>query len=144
MNGYCLIECFLQSYYGIYIEKVYIGPTEGTFKKRCYNHKDFFKLERYRNSTKLPSYICKVNEKITKVPLCNRKKQRNNCLFNIGYKMCKLSQVEKLVIIFYSEKYKLLNELSGTMTCYEPGQEYSFKTSFFPPLLLSFTTLPVT
>lgn len=44
-------------------EKMYIGSTEGMFKKRYYNYKSSFNLARYRNNTKLAGYVWKVKEK---------------------------------------------------------------------------------
>ena len=44
-------------------DKVYIGLTEGEWKKRYYNHTQSFRTKRYANSTTLSSYVRDVKAK---------------------------------------------------------------------------------
>lgn len=90
-------------------ENVCISSTEGTFKKGFYNHRSSFKISRYRSNMKRAGYEWSVKEK--NIKSCNIKWDilRKDGQFNIGNKMCKLCQEEKLAIMLYPEQHKLLN-----------------------------------
>ena len=48
---------------GIPDEKIYIGLTEGTFKKRFYNHQPTFRDRNYYKSTELSKHIWELKDK---------------------------------------------------------------------------------
>ena len=49
-------------------DKVYIGLTEGEWKKRYYNHTQSFRTKRYANSTTLSSYVWDLKAKKMEEP----------------------------------------------------------------------------
>lgn len=70
LNGSCLVEriAYRATVEPTNNQKMYIGSIEGRFKKRLYNHKYSFQLARYRDNTKLASYVWKVKKTVIKVP----------------------------------------------------------------------------
>lgn len=96
--------------------KVYVACTDSTFKKRWYNHRFPFKLGSHRHCTKQTSHVWEFKER------CNRSfgirwgilRRVKFCNFNGS--ICKLCQEEKLAIVIYLDRDKLLNEQSEVMS----------------------------
>ena len=95
---------------GIPNEKIYIGLTEGTFKRRFYNHQLTFRDRSYYKSTELSKHIWGLKDKkknfytgwsiiTTAAPYNNSSKKCNLCL------------TEKLCIL-KADKATLLNKRS--------------------------------
>ena len=95
---------------GIPDEKIYIGLTEGTFKKRFYNHQLTFCDRNYYKSTELSKHIWQLKDK---------KKNINTrwsiittaAPYNNSSKKCSLCLTEKLCIL-KADKATLLNKRS--------------------------------
>ena len=88
-------------------DRVYIGSTSQTFKKRFYNHSASFKLETANNSTTLSAFILKLKKAninfTIKWSIIYKAKQTTK---NIRF--CSLCNLEKMAIAL-AKKRTLLN-----------------------------------
>ena len=71
VNGHCqsqdiIYKCTVST--PVNPDKVYLGTTEGDFKKRYYNHTKSFRNKRYTSDTSLSKYIWQINGKHQEIP----------------------------------------------------------------------------
>ena len=100
LEGSCLSESL-----------VYIRMTEGTFKKRFYNHASSFRLEKYKTSTKLSEKVWLLKEQGLDYDISWRVLRRGKPYIN-GQKNCDLCTSEKLEILLRAPDPRLLNSRS--------------------------------
>ena len=112
LQGNCLASCLV---YKAEVsttreKKVYYGACSGTFKERFGNHKSSFRLEKYKDDTRLSQYIWKLRNENQQYEIAwSIEKQ---CMpYRPSSKTCDLCTTEKLVIILSSEE-GLLNQRS--------------------------------
>ena len=79
-------------------EKIYIGSTEGTFKKRYNNHKSDFNHANRKSSTTLSSYIWECKSK-NLVPAVKWEILKHCSKYRGGNRKCDLCLTEKLLIL---------------------------------------------
>ena len=79
--------------------KLYIGLTEGPFKKRYYNHMQSIKKKKHRHDTELSTYIWKLK----------RKKKRFSIKWSIVTKSRAYSNKTKKCDLCISEKLAIVN-----------------------------------
>ena len=84
--------------------KVYIGNTGDTFKKRFYNHKSSFQNERYKNSTTLSTYVWE--NQITPTDI-HWSIVVNAEPYKVGQNTCSLCLAEKFEILRANENISL-------------------------------------
>ena len=92
------------------VKKVYLGASEGEFKKNWYyNHQQSFRNKKYKNSTNLSTYLWSIKSE----------EQNFNLIWEImrpAYsnisKRCLLCLHEKLAIALYPNPEELLNKRS--------------------------------
>ena len=95
------------------LEKLYLGLTEGEFKKqRYYDHVKSFKNEFYANSTTLSSYVWEMKKRKNVAPALTWEVKTYSNLT----KRCSLCLHEKLAIITYPYPDELLNRQSELVT----------------------------
>ena len=92
-------------------DKVYIGLTEGQFKKRYANHKTSFSNKKYSKTT-LSAYIWDIKEKENLTPKLTWSILKKVPSYNNISKKCPLCLQEKLEIILYKKPEELLNKKS--------------------------------
>ena len=81
-------------------KKVYLGLTEGEFKKqRYYDHVKSFKNEFYANSTTLSSHVWEVKKRKNVTPVLTWEFLRTAKAYSNTTKRCSLCLHEKLVTI---------------------------------------------
>ena len=78
--------------------KIYIGSTEGTFKKRHYGHKSDFKHESKRHNTTLSHYIWDCKDR-GEVPAVKWEIIRKCQKYRSGTRKCDVCLAEKLEIL---------------------------------------------
>ena len=84
----------------------YTGLTEGPFKTRWQGHKTSFKLEKYKNSTKLSTYVWSLKE--SNIPYKIRWSISGRAsTFNPNSRKCRLCLLEKFFILYHPEKSSL-------------------------------------
>ena len=96
------------------VKKVYLGVTEGEFKKNRYcNHQQSFRNEDYKNSTTLSTYLwsIKSTSEEQNVNLSWEIMRQAAPYSNIS-KRCLLCLHEKLAIALYPNPEELLNKTS--------------------------------
>ena len=98
-------------------KKVYLGLTEGEFKKqRYYDHGKSFKNEFYANSTALSSHVWEIKKEKNVTPALTWEVLGTaKAYFNIT-KRCSSCLHEKLAIIPYPYLDELLNKRSELTT----------------------------
>ena len=117
LNGECLVErtvyeatvtCEEDPSYG---ERVYIGLSEPSFKKRFSNHKTNFNDPKYEKETELSKEVWRLKRK-NQSPKITWKTIRKCHPFNRAKGKCNLCLNEKLEIAIYPNQKKLLNSRS--------------------------------
>ena len=94
-------------------KKVYLGLTEGEFKKqRYYDHVKSFKNEFYANSTTLSSCVWELKKRKNVTPALTWEVLRTAKAYSNITKRCSLCLHEKLAIITYPYPDELLNRRS--------------------------------
>ena len=97
--------------------KVYLGLTEGEFKKeRYYDHVKSFKNEFYANSTTLFSYVWEMKERKNVAPTLTWEVLRTAKTYSNITKRCSLCLHEKLAIITYPYPDEIINRRSELVT----------------------------
>ena len=91
--------------------KVYIGLTEGEWKKRYYSHKQSFEKEKYSKSTALSNYIWDL-KKNQESPSISWSILKSVPAYSNMTKRCLLCLHEKFEIINYTNQKELLNKRS--------------------------------
>ena len=94
--------------------KVYIGNTGDTFKKRFYNHKSSFQNERYKNSTTLSTYVWE--NQITPTDI-HWSIVVNAEPYKVGQNTCSLCLAEKFEILRANEITSLNKRNEITHRC---------------------------
>ena len=95
-------------------ERNYIGLTEGPFKERLSDHQTSFKYERFKNKSKLSSYIWETkNEK--REYIIKWSVIRKSTPYKAGSNKCNLCLWE-MFYIMKGDKNKLLNEKNELIT----------------------------
>ena len=84
----------------------YTGLTEGPFKTRWQGHKTSFKLEKYKNSTKLSTYIWSLKDKNIPYKIKWSISGRAST-YNPNSNKCRLCLLEKFFILYHPEKSSL-------------------------------------
>ena len=93
-------------------DKVYLGTTQGEFKKRFYNHKKSFKNRGYASDTSLSKYIWEMKDKHNETPTLKWSIIKSvPAYYNIS-KKCALCLQEKFEIINHENQSELLNKRS--------------------------------
>ena len=87
-------------------DKVYIGLTEGQFKKRYANHKASFKNKNY-SKTSLSAYVWEMKEKEKITPKLTWSILKTVPSYTNISKKCPLCLQEKLEIILYKNPEEL-------------------------------------
>ena len=90
-------------------EKVYIGMCETAFKDRFYNHNMSLKNRRYESKTELSKYIWSLKDNNTNYEIKWSIYKKTPGYSNIS-KRCGLCTAEKVAIITFPNKNKLLNK----------------------------------
>ena len=128
LAGRCQYECVV---YKVEVhsqkpcdKRVYIGSTQGPFKKRYYNHKSSFTHERYRHSTSLSNYIWDVKKKQDIDPILKWEIIKKCHKYRAGNKYCLLCMEEKLAIASYDNSRELLNQRSEVLNTCRHRREY--------------------
>ena len=99
------------------LEKLYLGLTEGEFKKqRYYDHVKSFKNEFYANNTTLSSYVWKMKKRKNVAPARTCEVLRTVKSYSNITKRCSSCLHKKLVIITYPYPDELLNRQSELVT----------------------------
>ena len=93
-------------------DKVYIGLTEGEWKKRHSGHKTSFKHKKHSNSTALSTYVWDIKEKQKIDPILSWSILKSVPAYSNITKRCLLCLHEKLEIISYENTDELLNKKS--------------------------------
>ena len=93
-------------------DKVYIGLTEGEWKKRYSCHKTSFKYKKLSKSTALSTYVWEIKEKEKIDPILTWSILKSVPAYNNITKRCPLCLQEKLEIISYKNPEELLNKKS--------------------------------
>ena len=93
-------------------DKVYIGLTEGEWKKRHSQHKTSFKYKKLAKSTALSTYFWETKEKEKIDPILTWSILKSVPAYNNITKRCQLCLQEKLAIISYENPEDLLNKKS--------------------------------
>jgi len=93
-------------------DKVYIGLTEGEWKKRHSQHKTSFKYKKLAKSTALSTYFWETKEKEKIDPILSWSILKSVPAYNNITKRCQLCLQEKLAIISYENPDELLNKKS--------------------------------
>ena len=93
-------------------DKVYIGLTEGEWKKRHSQHKTSFKYKKLAKSTALSTYFWETKEKEKIDPILSWSILKSVPAYNNITKRCQLCLQEKLAIISYKNPDELLNKKS--------------------------------
>ena len=93
-------------------DKVYIGLTEGEWKKRHSNHKTSFKYKKHSKSTALSTYFWETKEKEKIDPILRWSILKSVPAYNNITKRCLLCLHEKFEIISYKNPEELLNRKS--------------------------------
>ncbi|XP_063692277.1 uncharacterized protein LOC134824333 [Bolinopsis microptera] len=93
----------------------YIGMTEGTFKDRYNGHTSSFRLERYRNRTKLSEKIWSFKDRGLEFRI-EWKIIRRGHGYRAGQNSCDLCTSEKLEILLRSSDPHLLNSRTEILT----------------------------
>ena len=96
------------------LERNYFGLTEGPFKERLSDHKTSFKYEKYKNKSKLSSFIWETKKKKQKFTI-NWSIVRRSTPYKAGSNKCNLCLWEKFHIM-KGDKDKLLNERNELIT----------------------------
>ena len=109
----------------------YIGLTEGTFKKRWYNHCLDFKNESKEKSTELSKHIWSL-KRVGTVPIMKWEIIDHAPAYRNGSKTCNLCLTEKYHII--SSKLKLLNKRTELISkCRHSNKFYLNNYKSVPP-----------
>ena len=98
------------------IEKVYIGETAETFKKRCGNHYTTFNHKAYKNSTTLANYIWELQEKNITYQLTWEILERVPS-YNPKNEYCRLCIAEKKWIMHFENEKRLNKNDELVATC---------------------------
>ena len=93
-------------------DKVYIGLTEGEWKKRHSGHKTSFKYKKLAKSTALSTYFWEIKEKEKIDPILTWSILKSVPAYSNITKRCPLCLQEKLAIISYEKSEELLNKRS--------------------------------
>lgn len=93
-------------------DKVYIGLTEGEWKKRHSGHKTSFKHKKHAKSTALSIYFWNIKEKEKVDPILTWSILKSVPAYSNITKRCPLCLQEKLEIISYKNPEELLNKKS--------------------------------
>ena len=93
-------------------DKVYIGLTEGEWKKRHSGHKTSFKYKKHAKSTALSTYFWEIKEKEKIDPILSWSILKSVPAYSNITKRCLLCLHEKLEIISYEKPEELLNKKS--------------------------------
>ena len=91
-------------------DKVYIGLTEGEWKKRYSGHKTSFTNKKYSKSTALSIYVWEIKEKEKITPTLTWSILKSVPAYNNITKKCPLCLHEKFEIISYKNTAELLNK----------------------------------
>ena len=92
--------------------KVYLGTTEGDFKKRFFNHRNSFNNQASTNDITLSKYIWELKETSNLSPTPVSSIAKKVTPYSHISKKCLLCLHEKLEIINYSGQNELLNKRS--------------------------------
>ena len=93
-------------------DKIYIGLTEGEFKKRHSKHKTTFNDKKYAKSTTISNYFWEVKQKQKIDPILKWSILKSVPAYSNITKRCLLCLQEKLEIISYEKPEELLNKRS--------------------------------
>ena len=119
LNGSCKKESVIVKYTATTCDskKVYLGLTEGEFKKqKYYDHVKSFKNEFYASSTTLSSHVWEMKKRKNVRPALTWKVLRTAKAYSNITKRCSLCLHEKLAITTYPYPDKLLNKRSELVT----------------------------
>ena len=119
LNGDCRKESVIYKCTAITCnsKKVYLGLTEGEFKKqRYYDHVKSFKNEFYANSTTLSSFAWEMKNRKNVAPALTWEVLRTAKTYSNITKRCSLCLHEKLAIITYPYLDELRNRRSELVT----------------------------
>ena len=99
------------------LKKVYLGLTEGEFKKQnYYDHVKSFKSKFYANSTNLSSHVWEIKKRKNVTPVLTCEVLHTVKAYSNITKRCSLCLHKKLAIIIYPYPDELLNKRSELVT----------------------------
>ena len=107
-------------------KKIFLGLTEGEFKKQRYYVKSF-KNEFYANSTTLSSYEREMKNKKNEAPALTWEVLRKAKAYSNIRKRCSLCLLGKLAIITYPYPDEILNRWSELVTKCRHGNKFLLK-----------------
>ena len=110
-------------------EKIYIGMTGDKFKTRYNNHKQSFNNKKYRNQTKLSSYVWEQKDKNNE-PKITFQKLKQAKKFQPGKNTCTLCNTEKTEILTRIDNNSMLNqntELANKCPHFRQFSLYTYK-----------------
>ena len=115
LNGNCKTKNFSYKCISLTknnVKKVYLGVTEGEFKKNRYcNHQQSFRNEDYKNSTTLSTYLWSIKSTSEKQNVnLSWVIMRQDAPYSNISKGCLLCFYEKLAIALYPNPEELLNK----------------------------------
>ena len=110
----CVYKASITSNMPNYHEKIYIGSTATTFKKRFSNHKKSFNAQKYRNETELSKEVWKIKNS-NFIPTITWSILKLCAPFNRNNLKCKLCLTEKFLIATYPQD-NILNTRSDLIS----------------------------
>ena len=111
--------------------KTYIGITAPTFKERLYNHNKSFNNRAYEKDTELSKHIWELKDKQTPYELKWSILRKTSGYSNIS-KTCSLCTSEKLAIVNFKDKTRLLNTRNELISKCRHQNRFILK-NFKPP-----------
>ena len=115
LDGKCLSVVYMATLRTENEKHHYIGMTEGTFKERYNGHTSSFRLERYRNRTKLSEKIWSFKDRGLEFRIEWTIIRRGHG-YRAGQNSCDLCTSEKLEILLRSSDLHLLNSRTEILT----------------------------